>query len=245
MDEAKENAIVKIHVNETEQIPWGVEYMGGSRLWKRGMGNGVKIAVIDTGIDRHHPDLKGQVKGGIHLVKGGSNGHGTHVAGIIAAAKNNWGVVGMGPKAHLYDVKAFKADGTSEVLNIIKGIDWSIQNGVQIINMSFGMTQYSEALSRMIRRAASKGIIMVASAGNNGGTVEYPARYRNVIGVSALDKNGKLAKFSSRGKGVNTSAPGVGILSTWLGNRFKKLDGTSMAAPHISGLLALRLAEKE
>jgi subtilisin len=243
--QVEENVTVKVHATDPDQIPWGVEYMGGSRLWKKGMGNGIKVAVIDTGIDRHHPDLKSQVKGGVRLARGGLNGHGTHVAGIIAATKNNWGIVGVSPQVHLYDVKAFDADGTATVLNIIKGIEWSIKNNMHIINMSFGMPQYSEALFRIIRRAASKGIIMVASAGNNGGAVEYPARYPHVIGVGALDKQGKLANFSARGKGINMSAPGVSILSTWPGKKFKTLDGTSMAAPHISGLLALRLAAKK
>ncbi|MCK9906938.1 S8 family serine peptidase, partial [Frankia sp. Cpl3] len=94
-------------------------------------------------------------------------------------------------------------------------IDWSIRNQVDIINMSFGMPQYSEALSRMVKRASSQGIVMVASAGNNGAAVEFPARYPGVIGVGALNENGKLADFSSRGKGLNVAAPGVNILSTW------------------------------
>ncbi|MCK9910144.1 S8 family serine peptidase, partial [Microbacteriaceae bacterium K1510] len=115
---------------------------------------------------------------------------------------------------------------------------------MNIINMSFGMPQYSEALSRMVKRASSQGIVMVASAGNNGAAVEFPARYPGVIGVGALNENGKLADFSSRGKGLNVAAPGVNILSTWPGNQFKTLNGTSMAAPHITGLTALRLSAR-
>jgi len=240
----EDNVTVKVHAEFSDQIPWGVESLGGTRLWRKGYGKGVRVAVIDTGIDRNHPDLRGQVKGRIHLVKGKIGGHGTHVAGIIAAAMNNRGIVGVSPQAELYDVKAFKANGTARLFDIIRGIDWSIQNRMQVINMSFGMPEASEALRRVIKKAHAAGIKMVASAGNNGGAVEYPARFPQVISVGALDQNGKLAEFSSRGKGLSVRAPGVKIYSTWPGGRFRTLDGTSMAAAHVTGLTALKLAKK-
>lgn len=241
----EENVTVKVHAEKEDTIPWGVASEGGERLWNKGKGKGVKVAVIDTGIARNHSDLKSRVKGGIRLARSRKlNGHGTHVAGIIAASLNHWGVVGVAPEADLYDVRAFRSDGTANLSDIIKGIDWSIQNGMHLINMSFGMSESSEALSRVIKRARSHGITMVASAGNNGGVVEYPARYSDVIGVGAVDQKGNLADFSSRGKGLNKKAPGVGILSTWTQNGFKTLDGTSMAAPHITGMFALKLSQK-
>lgn len=240
----EENVTVSVHAAETDDIPWGVRYLGGDRLWRNGKGSGVRIAVIDTGIARKHFELRDRVKGGVRITGGGINGHGTHVAGIIAASLNHRGIVGVSPEAELYDVKAFGSDGKASLTNILRGIDWSIKNKMQVINMSFGMPQQSEALNRMIQKAASHNIIMVASAGNNGKAVEYPARYSQVIAVGALNENGKLADFSSRGAGLNQTAPGVDILSTWPGNRFKKLSGTSMAAPHVTGMVALRLASR-
>ncbi|WP_400163996.1 S8 family peptidase [Brevibacillus sp. TJ4] len=237
----EENISVSVHA---EEIPWGVKYVGADRRWRKGMGAGVKIAVIDTGISRDHFDLRDQVKGGINLVKGGMNGHGTHVAGIIVAAMNQRGIIGVSPQAHIYDVRAFDEQGKSSLYTILRAINWSIANDMNIVNMSFGMPQYSEALARMVKKANDKGIVMVASAGNNGGEVEYPARYNGVVGVSAIDQQGKLASFSSRGKGANAKAPGVDILSTWPGNQFRKLNGTSMAAPHVTGLMALRLGQR-
>lgn len=238
----EENVTISVHAED--EVPWGVRYVGAERLWKKGKGEGVKIAVIDTGISRDHFDLRDQIKGGVNFVSGRQNGHGTHVAGIIVAELNQRGIVGVSPKADLYDVRAFGEDGKSSLSIILQAINWSIDHEMDIINMSFGMPQYSEALARSVQRASERGIIMVASAGNSGGEVEYPAKYKGVVGVSAIDQRGNLASFSSRGKGVNAKAPGVEILSTWPGNQFRKLNGTSMAAPHVTGLMALQLSRK-
>ncbi|MGN7468735.1 S8 family peptidase [Brevibacillus sp. SAFN-007a] len=244
----EENVTVNVHAKtETEgedEIPWGVRYVGAERLWRKGRGEGVKVAVIDTGISRDHFDLKGRIKGGVHFVRGKQNGHGTHVAGIIVAEMNQRGIVGVSPEAHLYDVRAFDHEGKASLSTILQALQWSIANQMDIINMSFGMPQYSEALARAVEKAHEHGIVMVASAGNSGGEAEYPARYKGVMGVSAIDQSGRLASFSARGKGVNRKAPGVEILSTWPGNQFKKLNGTSMAAPHVTGLMALEIGRK-
>jgi len=238
----EENLTVSVHAEE--EIPWGVQYVGAQRRWKKGMGAGIKIGVIDTGISGEHFELRHRLKGGVDFVGGKRNGHGTHVAGIIVAEMNQRGIVGVSPESHIYDIRAFDEEGRSSLATILRAIHWSIDNQMDIINMSFGMPQYSEALARVIKKANDRGIVMVASAGNNGGEVEYPARYDQVIGVSAIDQNGKLASFSSRGKGANRKAPGVDILSTWPGNQFRKLNGTSMAAPHVTGLMALQMARR-
>lgn len=240
---------VRVRVHGRQVIPWGIKKIGAPKLWGETRGKGVKVAVIDTGILRSHPDLRGRVKGGVDLIGGklpggqGNGGHGTHVAGIIAALDNRIGVVGVAPKASLYDVRAFGLDGEGELATIVKGIDWAIANKVDIINMSFGIPVDSPALHAAVKRASAAGICLIASAGNSGKELDFPARYPEVIAVGAIDEQGKLAEFSARGQGLDVTAPGVNILSTWPKKTYKKLSGTSMAAAHISGLAALQLAE--
>ncbi|MGG0755963.1 S8 family peptidase [Brevibacillus laterosporus] len=240
---------VRLHSQDRQdEIPWGVEHMGAPALWHVTQGKGIKVAVIDTGISHSHPDLKGQVKGKVSVISGaGRNnlgGHGTHVAGTIAAVANNRGIVGIAPQVDLYDVQAFGADGTANISDIIAGLNWAIEQKVDIINMSFGTSEDHPAFHQALRVASRNGIKLVASAGNNGGGLEYPAAYREVIAVGAINQQAKLAEFSARGRGLNTVAPGVGIKSTWLNKEYRTLDGTSMAAAHISGLYALRLAQQ-
>ncbi|MCZ0846602.1 S8 family peptidase [Brevibacillus laterosporus] len=226
----------------------GCRAYGAPALWHVTQGKGIKVAVIDTGISHSHPDLKGQVKGKVSVISGaGRNnlgGHGTHVAGTIAAVANNRGIVGIAPQVDLYDVQAFGADGTANISDIIAGLNWAIEQKVDIINMSFGTSEDHPAFHQALRVASKNGIKLVASAGNNGGGLEYPAAYREVIAVGAINQQAKLAEFSARGRGLNTVAPGVGIKSTWLNKGYRTLDGTSMAAAHISGLYALRLAQQ-
>lgn len=245
---SKENKDYKDHKDHKEEIPWGVEHIGAPALWHVTKGKGIKVAVIDTGISSSHPDLKGQIKGKVSVIAGAGRfnmgGHGTHVAGTIAAVANNRGIVGIAPEVDLYDVQAFGAEGTANISDIIAGINWAIEQKVDIINMSFGTSEDHPAFHQALRVASRNGIILVASAGNNGRGLEYPAAYREVIAVGAINQQAKLAEFSARGRGMNTVAPGVGIKSTWLNKGYRTLDGTSMAAAHISGLYALRLAQQ-
>ncbi|MFM1653991.1 S8 family peptidase [Brevibacillus sp. B_LB10_24] len=234
---------VTVRLHATDEIPWGVEQVGAPEFWERTRGEGIKVAVIDTGISSGHPDLRGQVKGRVNIVNGGIAGHGTHVAGTIAAAANNRGIVGIAPAAHLYDVHVFSPDGTARMSDIIRGINWAVERRMDVINMSFGASQPNQALYHAIKKASQAGIVLVASAGNNGGRLEYPAAYKEVIAVGAVDRQNKIASFSSRGPGL-VLAPGVQIKSTWLNNSYKVLDGTSMAAAHMSGLTALRIASR-
>ncbi|WP_232698257.1 S8 family peptidase [Brevibacillus daliensis] len=234
----------------SQEIPWGVEHMGAPALWDVTKGAGVKVAVIDTGISSSHPDLKGRVKAQkiINKESGSgrqSSGHGTHVAGTIAAVYNDSGIVGIAPEVELYDVQAFGAEGTANMSDIIEGINWAIEQDVDIINMSFGTPEYHHALHQAIRAAKRAGIVLVASAGNSGGALEYPGAYKEVTAVGAINQEARLADFSSRGKGMNTVAPGVEIKSTWGNRGYKVLNGTSMAAAHISGLYALQIAKRK
>jgi len=241
-----ENVQVRLH--KAEEIPWGVERTGAPQYWQETRGQGVKVAVIDTGISRHS-DLRGQVKGRVVTANDGLgysqiDGHGTHVAGTIAAVANQKGIVGVAPAVELYDIRAFSPEGHASIADVVEGINWSIENGMHIINMSFGVSEDHYALRYAVKQAAKAGIIMVASAGNNGGALEYPAAYKEVIAVGAIDQENRLAAFSSRGSGLNLVAPGVAIKSTWPGNQYRVLDGTSMAAAHVTGLYALALANR-
>jgi minor extracellular protease Epr len=214
-----------------------------SKAWESGLsGKGVKIAVLDTGISQHS-DL--EVAGGVSTVDytnsySDDNGHGTHVAGIIASKNNGIGTTGVASDAEIYSVKVLNYAGKGDLMDIIEGIDWAIQQGVDIINVSLGTNTDSASLKAKIDEATSKGIIVVAASGNSGNTnITYPAKYDNVIAVGATDQNNKLASFSSRGPEIDVVAPGAGVVSTYLGNMYANGNGTSQAAPYVAGMLAL------
>ncbi len=221
-----------------EVIPWGIEYMGAPQEWGTTNTDNVKVGIVDTGIDLNHPDLAANIKGGFNALRknktaNDDNGHGTHVAGIIAAAKNGFGVVGMVPDADLYAIKVLNSNGNGYVSDIVKGIDWAIKNKMNILNMSFGTVNNSQSLHDIIIQASNAGIILVAAAGNNyGGACEYPAIYPEVVSVGAIDKNGNIASFSAQ-QGVDVYAPGVDIFSTYIDSGYIEMDGTSMACPHV------------
>jgi len=222
-------------------------------------GAGVKVAVLDSGIDTEHRDLN--VKGGFCSLENecasgipydDDNGHGTHVAGIIAALKNNTGIVGITPNVDLYSIKALNAFGLGTTNSLIDGIEWAIQNKMDIVNLSITTEKNDAALKTALDAAYGKGILLVGSAGNNGGaadkSVMYPAKYSSVIAVSAVKADSTKLKESAVGTEVEIAAPGESIFSTypieWDFIDFKvdgytHLSGTSMATPHVTGILAL------
>lgn len=226
------------------EVQWGVARVGAPAVWDRLDGRGVKVAVLDTGIDQHHPDLAGNYRGGLNLVQPGlepddDNGHGTHVSGIIAAVRDGKGVAGVAPRAGLYAVKVADAEGSARESRIIKGLEWCVENGIQVANLSLGSLRYTEALRRAVEAAARAGVTLVCAAGNSRGAVVYPAAYPESIAVTAGDVQDRLRPSSSRGPEVDFIAPGEGILSTYRGGRWEILSGTSEAAPHVTGLAAL------
>lgn len=230
-------------------LPWGIDRIDAERCWVNTTGDPIKVAVIDTGIDTAHPDLKINIKGGVTFVKNtrnytDDNGHGTHVAGIIGALNNTIGVVGVGPNIDLYAVKVLNRSGSGYVSDIIKGLEWCISNNIQVINMSLGTTAYSGTLEAAVQKVYAAGIVQVAAAGNDGGAVNYPAALDHVIAVGATDSSDQITSWSSRGPQVDLVAPGLGIYSTYKGSTYATLSGTSMATPHVTGAAALVIQVK-
>jgi len=230
-----------------EVLPWGVDRIDAEKVWGATTGDSIKVGIIDSGIDVKHPDLKDNLKGGVSTVwyttsYNDDNGHGTHVAGITAAIDNEIGVIGVGPKIDLYAVKVLDRRGSGYLSDVIEGLDWAIANGMQVVNMSLGTASNVPSFQEAIKRVKAAGIVQVAAAGNTGGAVIYPAAYPEVIAVSATDQTDQIASWSSRGPEIDLAAPGVSIYSTYKGQTYKTLSGTSMAAPHVAGVAALILS---
>lgn len=232
-------------------IPWGVNQIKAPLAWSTTTGHRVKVGVIDTGADFSHPDLRQSLSRGINLLNRSmlphdDNGHGTHIAGTIAAANQLQGMIGVAPRALISPVKAFDHNGSAFVSDIILGIEWCIRNRMNVINMSFGMKTKSKALLGAVINAYNAGVIIVASSGNDGKrrSVDYPARYPQTIAVGATNKLRRVAPFSNRGSYIDVYAPGDKIVSAWLRGKYNEMSGTSMATSHVSGAIALLLAHK-
>ncbi len=228
-------------------LPWGIDRIDAEKTWSITTADSIKAAIVDTGIDLKHPDLKDNINGGYNAIypwksANDDNGHGTHVAGIVAALNNSIGVVGIGPQIDLYAVKVLNASGSGYLSDVIEGLDWAIANGMRVVNMSLGTSEDIQSFREAVQKVNEAGIIQVAAAGNTGGSVLYPAAYPEVIAVSATDQLDNVASWSSRGSEIDLAAPGVNIYSTYKGQTYKTLSGTSMAAPHVAGTAALVLS---
>jgi subtilisin family serine protease len=246
------------------EVPWGVARVNAPSAWGSNQGANVKVAVIDTGIDPEQPDLKSKVAGGYNALDKNASWaddhfHGTHVAGTIAAAMDDKGVVGVAPKATLYAVKVLSKEGSGSMFSIMDGIMWTARNGIQVANMSLGAPQEIPLLQYAIQMATKAGVVIVAAAGNDGKAVNWPAAYPETIAVAALcptgvtntklcpNTNEGISTFSSRGPQIAFIAPGVLIPSTVPlahdASGVKAYSGTSMACPHVAGLAALAVAK--
>lgn len=226
------------------ELPWGVKRVNARAAWGATMGQGVKVGIIDTGMDYTHPDLKPNYAGGYNVIDAANppmddNGHGTHVAGIIGAVKDGAGIAGVAPRASLYAVKVLNAQGKGAVSGIIEGIQWTVDNKMNVVNLSLGSPGGSAALKKAVEAAYKAGVTLVVAAGNDSGPVNSPAKYPQAIAVAASDAADEIASFSSRGEEVDFIAPGAAIPSAWPGGGYKSRSGTSMASPHVAGLAAL------
>ena len=251
----------KIDIASELSNTWGVNQIGAGTVHANGnSGANVKVAIIDSGIDYTHADLGGclgagcKVEGGYDFVNKDSNpmdddGHGTHVAGTIAANRDGGGVVGVAPDAKLYALKVLDASGSGYFSDIIKALEWAVANGIQVTSNSYGSSSDPGTLVKAaFDNAYAAGVVHIAAAGNSGNcsgnrdSVGYPAKYASVIAVAATAKSNVRPCWSSAGPAVELSAPGVTINSTKLGGGYIEYSGTSMATPHVAGVAALVIA---
>lgn len=260
------------HVVSPQVTPWGISRIGSPAAWKTTNGTSVKVAVIDTGVEKDHEDLVGQVVWGISVLGSVNstaeadwrdiNGHGTYETGIIAALDNTYGVIGGSPRADIYAIKALGDNAKGTVSDLIDGIEWAWKgpDGIpagepgdsgdraHIINMSLSVSSDSQALHDAVDKAYGFGMVLVASAGNSGdgnaatNDVQFPAKYSSVIAVGAVDQQDKVWSRSADGPEVELVAPGVSVPSTDAGNTYSSGTGTSPSASHVSAAVALMLA---
>jgi len=239
---------------------WHMERVGAPAAWDYATGRGVTVAVIDTGIacEDHEGFKKGsdlestRCVGGWNFIRNhehanDDHGHGTHVAGTIAQSTDNGiGATGLAFHVRLMPIKVLDKGGWGTTVDIANGIRWASDNGAHVINLSLGGPRNAKVMEDAIAHARAQGTTIVAAAGNSGGAVGYPGGSEGVIGVSATDSNDKLANFSSRGKGVDIAAPGVGVVQQTVcdGGKnkceiFPGWNGTSMACPHVAAAAAM------
>ncbi len=235
---------------QQERINWAERILGIPSIWVKTRGRGVKVAILDTGIDLDHPDLAQAIAAKKDFSGDGvedRDGHGTHCAGIVAARLNGVGFVGVAPQAELLIGKVLGNDGTGSYEWIARGIDWAVSRGADVISMSLGGPGSNHRLFSALHNALAKGVHLICAAGNEGSlyqnSIGYPGRYGSVITVASHDEDGNPSGFSSRGGELDFMAPGSRIWSTYRDGGYAELSGTSMATPFVAGLAALIISK--
>lgn len=228
---------------------WGITAFNLPNAWKYSQGEGVVIAVIDTGCDLDHPDLIDNLLPGYNVIDPrktaeDDNGHGTHSTGILIGANNDIGMVGVCPKAKVMPIKVLDKNGNGNLLHVAEGIRIAADHGVNFISMSLGSPSKLQNVCKAIQYAQSKGVVTFVAAGNAGKTKEifYPANYKETISIGAIDEKFERANFSCTGRNLDFMAPGVDIFSTFPDNWYATLSGTSMACPFAVGVAVLLLS---
>ncbi len=243
-----------IPVPTTSYTQWNYTALRLAEIHNSFTGTNVKVAVIDSGVDRENPELNGgQVLDGCDWVTSPTNvcrgtgvldenGHGTHVAGIIAAKNDGFGVTGVAPGATILPLRVLGADGSGWLSDIAAAIDYAVANGAKVINLSLGGTLDYSLIRISVEQAVASGVTVVAAAGNggSGAAASYPAAYPGAIAVAATTESNLIATYSNSGNYIDVAAPGSAILSSWpTGTGYARLSGTSMASPHVAALAAL------
>ena len=242
--------VEKVLLSLSESIDWGIELLGIPNFWKHTKGKGITVAILDTGIALNHPDLKDAIldtKDFTDSLSGvyDQEGHGTHVAGIVAARNNGHGVIGVAPECKLLIGKVLGDNGFGKADAIAAGIEWAIASGADIISMSLGSNAPFPIIQKAIEKAIDKNVFVIAAAGNDGllDNIDYPGAYEGVITVGSIDRRKQLSSFSDWGVEVDVVAPGDEITSTYPPNITATISGTSMATPFVAGVAALVLSK--
>ena len=232
-----------------QKIGWEITAFNLPKTWEWTQGEGVTVAVLDTGADLEHEDLIGNLLPGKNFVNPklppqDDQGHGSHVTGTICAANNKLGTVGVAPKSKVVPVKVLDSKGSGKLSDVSNGVIWAADQGVDFITMSLGSPNPSKILHDAIKYASSKGVVVWCAAGNAGKThnIFYPAAHPETIGIGAINENFDRAGFSCTGPDLDFLAPGVKILSTVPKNWYAILSGTSMANPFAVGIGCLLLS---
>lgn len=245
--------IYGLNYNTQQVIPWSISHFDVENEWVKAQGEGVTVAVIDTGCDLDHPDLKDSLVDGYNFIGRNKapvddNGHGSHVAGTIAAENNRKGIVGVAPKSKIMPIKSLGKDGTGDLRSICEGILFAADNGADIITMSLGTPVGSMYMRQAINYAVDKGCVFFCAAGNSGQKSElmYPAKYTDTISVGSISKDLKISRFScSTGSELDFLAPGEDVISCVPDDSYAVMSGTSMANPFAAGCAALLLSYKK
>lgn len=240
-------AIIKPNDSLYQRYQWNLPIIDTELGWSISKGSqDIKVAIVDTGVDLNHPDLKDQLISGYNVVNNDAPpaddvGHGTHVAGVVGAiVNNNLGVAGMSWYNRIMPVKVLDQSGAGSTYSVAQGIIWATDHGAKVINMSLGNYADANFLHDAIKYAYDHDVVLIAASGNdNTATPGFPAAYPEVFAVAATDGNKNKASFSNYGDYIDVAAPGVSIASTYPHNQYAALSGTSMASPHVTALAAL------
>lgn len=245
----KEDLFMAQNVNQ--QMGWQITAFDLPKIWKYTQGESVTVAIIDSGIDLEHPDLVSNIVPGKNYVEDGmppfdSGEHGSHVAGILAASNDDYGVVGVAPKCKIMPIKVLNTYGAGKIEWVADAIRFAVDNGADLISMSLGCRNPVDKVLESINYANDHKTVCFVAAGNAGSTKQllYPAAYSECMSIGAVDENCMRASFSCTGPNLDFVAPGVKIFSTVPKSSYAFLSGTSMACPFAVGVASLILSEK-